>query len=51
MSGHVRQFIMVSIITHKITRFGSQLYRHIVGIPVCSNCVSIAADFSLLMVL
>ena len=26
-------------------RFGSKLYRRIVGIPLCTNCAPLVADF------
>ena len=39
--GHVRKCVMLSII---FLRFGSKLYRQIVGIPMDTNCAPLVAD-------
>ena len=47
--GHVRKCVMRSIIfLDKIfIRFGSKLYRQIVGIPMGTNCAPLVADLFL----
>ena len=47
--GHVRKCVMRSIIflDNIFIRFGSKLYRQIVGIPMGTNCAPLAADFFL----
>ena len=47
--GHVRKFVTLSIIFWTIffIRFGSKLYRHIVGIPMGTNCAPLVADLFL----
>ena len=45
--GHVRKFVMLSIIFWTIylyIRFGSKLYRQIVGIPMGTNFAPLIAD-------
>ena len=42
--GHVRKCVMRSII---LIRFGSKLYRQIVGIPMGTNCAPLVADLFL----
>ena len=45
--GHVRKFVMFSIIFLDIIfiRFGSNLYRQIVDIPMGTICAPLVADF------
>ena len=46
--GHVRKFVTLSIIFWTIfIRFGSKLYRQIVGIPMGINCARLVADLFL----
>ena len=47
--GHVRKCVMRSIIFWTIffIRFGSKLYRQIVGIPMGTNCAPLVADLFL----
>ena len=47
--GHVRNCVMRSIIfwTIYFIRFGSKLYRQIVGIPMGTNCAPLVADLFL----
>ena len=42
--GYVRKYVMLSII---FIRFGSKLYRQIVGIPMGTNCAPLVADLFL----
>ena len=42
--GYVRKYVMLSII---FIRFGSKLYRQIVGIPMGTNCAPFVADLFL----
>ena len=43
--GNVRKFVILSIST--FIRYGSKLYRQIVGIPVGTNCVPLMPDLFL----
>ena len=46
--GHVRKFVMLSTIFWTIViRFGSKLYRQIVGIPMGIYCARFVADLFL----
>ena len=47
--GHVRKYVMLSIIFSEnvFIRFGSKLYRKIVGIPMGTNCAPRVADLVL----
>ena len=49
--GHVRKFVVLSIIFWAIydllIKFGSKLYRQIVGIPMGTNCAPLVADLFL----
>ena len=47
--GHVRKCVILSIICldNIFIRFGSKLYRKIVGIPMGTNCAPIVADLFL----
>ena len=48
--GHVRKCVMLSIFfwtIRIIIRFGSKLYRQIVGIPMGTNCAPLVADLFL----
>ena len=50
MCGHVRKFVMLSIIFWTILifiRYGSKLYRQIVEILMGTNCAPLVADFFL----
>ena len=44
--GHVRKFVTLSIFFW-IIRFGSKLYRQIVGTPMGTNCAYFLADLLL----
>ena len=51
--GHVRKYVNALHALHYLLdnvfiRFGSKLYRHIVGIPMGSKCASLVADLFLL---
>ena len=49
--GHVRKCVRLSIILldNIFLRFVSKLYRHIVGFPMGTNCVPLAADFEFVL--
>ena len=43
--GHVKKFVMLSIIVYIFIRFGSKLFRQIVDIQMGTNCALHVADF------
>ena len=40
---------LIYLLDYIYIRFGAKLYRHIVGIPMGTNCASLEADFFILL--
>ena len=47
MHGHVKKYDALAFLLHILIRFGTKLYRQVVGIPMGTNCAPLVTDLIL----